>query len=218
MAEGKEELLSKLIDSTPVLLIVLGVALLSLGLAGGITYNQWFPISETGARVVAGLFGIASFLLGAYRSKAHVPLPQAKKYGIKIDYPRDGDPVDIVDVRGSIGKPLPEGYTLKVFRIYPGPDSYIPVADARVDAESGKWEAERCDIGGRAGDKRSIGVYLVGANGTALLDYYNIARHVHRSTMDDLRKATGHEGSYLPPIEKRTPDMIECHRVSVLRK
>jgi len=218
MAEGKEELLSKLIDSVPVLLIVLGAVLLALGLAGGVTYNQWFPISEIGARIAAGVAGIAVFLLGVSRSKAQVVLPKAKKYGIKIDHPRDSDVVDVVDVRGSIGKPLPEGYTLKIFRIYPGPDSYIPIADARVHVETGKWEAERCDIGGKAGDKRSIGVYLVGPNGTALLHYYEIARRVHRSTMDELRKATGDEGSYLPPIEKRTPDMIECHRVSVLRK
>jgi hypothetical protein len=217
MAEGKEELLSKLLDSVPVLLIILGVLLFSLGLSGGITYKQWFTIPETEPRLAAALAGIVVFGLGVARSRVQV-VTSARKYGIKIDHPRDGDAVDIVDVRGSISKPLPGGYTLKVFRIYPGTNSYVPLGDARIDIESGRWEAERCDIGGRPGDKRSIAAYLVGPNGAILLDYYAMAKRAHRSVMDDLLKATGKEGAYLPSIEKRTLDMIECNRVSVLRK
>jgi len=221
MAEGKEEFLSKLIDSVPVLLIILGAALLALGLAGGVTYSQWFPIPEMGARIGAGVAGIVVFALGVSHAKTHVFLPQAKipqaeKYGIKIDYPTEGI-VDIVAVGGSLSKPLPEGFTLKVFRIYPtSPESYIPIADARM-LEGGKWRAERCDIGGRRGDERSIGVYLVGPNGAALIDYYTLARRLRRST-DEVLKAIGKEGSYLPPIEKRTLDMIECGRVPLERK
>jgi hypothetical protein len=46
MSEGiKEEIVSKLIDSVPALLALHGVVLILLGLAGGVSYNQWFPIS-----------------------------------------------------------------------------------------------------------------------------------------------------------------------------
>ncbi|MGH8487312.1 MAG: hypothetical protein ACREXS_00155 [Gammaproteobacteria bacterium] len=116
MAEGKE-FLSKLIDSPPGLLIILGAALLALGLAGGVTYSQWFPIPEIGARIGAGVAGIVVFALGVSRAKTHVFLPKAKKYGIKIDYPTDGDVVDIVDVSGSLSKPLPEGFTPESTRV-----------------------------------------------------------------------------------------------------
>lgn len=142
MADGKEEILSKLLDSIPVLLIIMGVLLFSLGLAGGITYKSWLPIPEVEARLAASLAGAVVFGLGASRSRSQV-INGVRKYGIKIDHPRDGDAVDIADVRGSISKPLPAGYTLKVFRIYPGSDSYVPLGDARIDIENGKWEAER---------------------------------------------------------------------------
>jgi hypothetical protein len=50
-----------------------------------------------------------------------------------------------------------------------------------------------------------------------LLDYFAKATRVHRTVMDQLHAATGNEGEYLPQIERRTPDMIECARVSVWR-
>jgi hypothetical protein len=39
-------------------------------------------------------------------------------------------------------------------------------------------------------------------------------------TMNELEKATGNRGDFLPPLDKheRTPDMTECYRVAVRRK
>ena len=80
------------------------------------------------------------------------------------------------------------------------------------------WQAEQCYIGGKAGDKRYIGVYLVGPGGTALLDYYTKASREHKKLMKQLQDLTDEEAKYLPLIEKYTPDMVECARVGVTRK
>lgn len=213
MAEGIEKLLSRLVDSIPVLLIILGAAFLLLGLAGGVTYNQWFPILEHEARVAAGLVGIVLLALGV--SRIRDDLPKAEEYGIKIYRPSEGEKVGIVDVRGTIGKQPPQGYTLRVFRIYPA-NSFIDIREARII--DGEWVARECDIGGKAGDKRELGVFLVGPNGEALLEYYAKATDRRKSLLEQLLKARLKANIYLPPIEKRTLDMIECARVQVERK
>jgi hypothetical protein len=49
MAEGiKKTVVEKLLDSFPTLVTVLGVALIVLGLTGGVTYNTWLPIPDMG--------------------------------------------------------------------------------------------------------------------------------------------------------------------------
>ena len=100
MPEGvKETILSKLIESVPVLLIVLGVLLFGLGIAGGVTYHGWFPITELPARVAAIVAGILVFSLSiAMNRKATNEAPSARRFGIEILYPKEGDEVDIVDV------------------------------------------------------------------------------------------------------------------------
>jgi hypothetical protein len=220
MSEGiKEEIVSKLIDSFPALLTVLGVVLVLLGLAGGVSYNQWFPISELEARVAAVVAGTILLGLGFFSWRTRVIVPKAQSYGIEIDYPKDGDRVDIVDVRGRIKKPLPEKYTLRVLRIYPGSDSFVPMGEARVEIGKSTWVAEQCNIGGRTGDRRSIGVYLVGPDGVVLLNYFDKAVRIHRRVMDQLKDASGKESTeYLPNIERGTTDMIPCARVSVSRR
>ena len=218
MPEGlKEVIVSKVIDSLPTLLIVLGGILILLGLAGGIMYNQWFPVRELGARIAAVVMGLLILLWGYFSGNKQVTVPATEKYGIKIEHPRNGDRVEVVDVRGSIKKALPEGHVLKVLRVYPGSENYIPIGEGRIDIKSGTWMAEQCNIGGKTGDKRWIAAYIVGPGGAALLSYYEKAARVHKSVMNQLRSATGKEGEYLPLMDKRTPDMLECDRVSVTR-
>ena len=102
--------------------------------------------------------------------------------------------------------------------MYPKSDSYVPVGAARVVIERGTWVAEGCNIGGKTGDRRYIGAYLVGPSGSVLLNYYATAERVHKTVMKRLKNATGEESDYLPLIEERTKDMVECHRVTVRRK
>jgi hypothetical protein len=159
MAEGVKDIVSKLIDSVPSLLIVLGVLLLVLGLSGGITYNQWLPIPDLTARIASIAVGAIILGLGVsfgWVAKTRTPALLAKNFGIEIEHPRNGDVVGTVDVRGTLKKAPPDGYTLKIFRIYPGSGSFLSVGDAKVKSEDGTWEAEQCDIGGKTGDRRAL--------------------------------------------------------------
>lgn len=220
MAEGgKEALLSKLIDSVPALLIVAGGVLIVLGLAGGITYNGWLPITELPARIGACALGIVGLSFGVYFWKATKgPMLNATVYGIRIEHPKDGDRLHIVDVRGTIKKSIPQGYGLRVFRIYPGSDNFTPVGSkARIEIEKGTWEADHCHVGGKTGDRRALAAFIVGPSGAALIEYHNEAMRVHRKTLDQLRAAGGGDGDFLPSIELRTEDMAECHRIAVWR-
>lgn len=218
--------LSKLIEHVPLILILLGVSLFGLGLAGGVTYSDWLPFPDFEARLGAEAAGVVVFAAGIYfwwtltNRRTHGAIPKAQNFGIEIDYPKAGAEVDIVDVLGKIKKAPPEGYTLEVFKIFPRSQHCAPIGSARITIEKESWEAKRCNIGGKdkPGDPRDIGVFLVGPGGAVLLDYYTQAAQEHRKLVNLLRDSTGEEGSYLPLIKERTPDMVECDRVSVKRK
>ena len=220
MAEDiKKTIAEKLLDSFPTLIAVLGIALVVLGLAGGITYSAWLPIPDAAGRLAAGILGVFILTIGVFlyhtsQSKKPVRL-DLTKYGIKITHPRDGDEVEIVDVRGIIKYPLPEGYSLRMFRIYPGSERMTPIGRATLDMNAGTWLADNCHAGGKSGEKRSIAAFIVGPAGTSLIEYHNDAARTHRKTMDQLRQTSGNEGEYLPAIPTNTPDMLEVHRVPV---
>src|SRR5260221_6251510 len=210
MAEGAVATVAKaLVDSVPSLLIFFGVVVLLLGLAGGVTYHQWLPLPEPSARIAAGIAGAILISAGVWRSQTASfggSLLRASAFGITITEPRNGESVSKPDVRGKIKKALPQGYSLRVFRIYPGPEERLtPLAQASVDMENEVWEAPSCDIGGNVGEQRGIGVYLVGPAGLALLDYVREATKVHNATMDEPIPATPRQRTWLPAIHHPTP-------------
>jgi len=218
MAEDpKAESLTKLLESLPALLFVLGVVLLVLGLAGGVTYNAWLPIPDTIPRIGAGIAGVVVFGIGLFLSKTSgAKTISAGAYGIRITYPKDGDEIEFADVAGTIKKALPEGFSLRIFRIYPGSERMTPIGTASIDIENGAWVAAHCHVGGKTGDKRSIAAFLVGQSGVALIEYHNEAGQLHQKTLKQLQ-AVGLEGDYLPAIRTKTDDMFECHRVLIKR-
>ncbi len=111
----KKTIAEKLLDSLPTLLTVAGVALMVLGLSGGVTYNAWLPIPDANGRIVATVLGVVVAGVGVavylwVQSRRPTRLDPAP-YGIRITYPRDGDEVDVVDVRGTIKKEGTAGAT-----------------------------------------------------------------------------------------------------------
>lgn len=69
---------------------------------------------------------------------------------------------------------------------------------------------------GKSGDRRAIAAFIVGQSGAALIDYHDSAGKVHRQTMRELEKLTNQKrDDWLPAIPVDTPDMVECHRVSI---
>ena len=69
--DTRAALLSKLLDSVPVLLIVLGVAACLLGLAGGLSYHSWFEIKEPISRIAASFLGLGLIATGVIQSRFH---------------------------------------------------------------------------------------------------------------------------------------------------
>ena len=220
MAEdAKTTVVAKLLDSFPTLIALAGIALLVLGLAGGITYNVWLPIPDPTARLAAGILG---FFIATADVLLHISSMSKKparidpaRYGIKITRPGKGEEIDVIDVEGEIQHALPDGYSLRVFRVFPGSERMGPMGRATITLATKKWVADNCSAGGRSGEKRSIAAFIVGPSGASLIDYHIDAARIHRKTMDQLRQATGDEGEYLPAIRTDAPDMFESDRVAI---
>jgi hypothetical protein len=218
--DANKTIVEKILSNFPTCLALLGVVLVVLGLAGGVKYNGFLPIPDTEGRVAAGFFGALLVAIGValYRSQSkRLVNPRIARSDIKITSPREGEEVNTVDVHGVIEAPIPDGYSLCIFRIYPGSDRMIPIGKAIVDISMKTWVADHCHAGGRTGERRFIGVFLVGSAGAALIDYYNDANRVHRKMIDQLR-ATGAEVEYLPTLSVNLPNSFECHRVGIKTK
>lgn len=214
----KAVIAKKVTESVPLLLVLLGSVFVVLGLSGGITYQQWLPIQDVAARVISGVLGGVLIVFGAFRShttKGATLDPHG--FGVKIQYPAAGSHVNTVNVGGAIEKDLPPGYCLRVFRVYPGSNSFAPLSKARIDIRKKTWVAERCHIGGKTNDQRSFAAYICGPSAEVLINFHNEAVSVHRKTMEQFEKATGKEAEFLPSIAARTEDMFECDRVAVVR-
>lgn len=214
----KAVIAKKVTESVPLLLILVGCVFVLLGLSGGIAYQQWLPIQDVAARVISGALGSGLIMFGVVRShttKSGMLDPHG--FGIKIQYPTAGSHVNTVDVGGVIEKDLPPGYCLRVFRVYPGSNSFVPLSKARIEVRKKTWVAERCHIGGKTNDRRSFAAYVCGPSAEVLIRFHNEAVSIHRATMEQFEKATGKEAEFLPPIAERTEDMFECDRVAVVR-
>ena len=209
-----KSIIKMLIDAVPVLLIVVGIVVFVLGAAGGVTFHGWFPITEKEWKIVVALGGVVIFVLGITYQQTNVNLPRAANHRIKITYPNAGIVGDPIDVGGTIKKMPPDGYELWVLKIYSN-DKFTPVRKATIDIENNAWVAHSCSVGGKPGETRDLGAYLVGPSGAALINYYRSAADLHKQTMEQLRASSGNQADYLPAISARTLDMIECARVSV---
>jgi hypothetical protein len=208
-----------IVASIPALLIVFGICLGVLGLAGGVTYNRILPITGERERWVAAGVGLALVIVGLWRSISGVTdqIPDPQSFGVEITYPPRGAGVSKLTVTGRMENiNLPPGYSLRVFRHYPGKPDFVPMSEAVINAKTKTWEAGGCDIGGALGDAREIGVHLVGPAGKVLLEYYKLAAEKHREAGKQLERLGG-TPSWAPPIHGRTPDIVECARVSVTR-
>jgi hypothetical protein len=213
MWEAVKEIGANIVESAQALLIVLGVVILVLGLAGGVTLKGILPIPEAEWRIFAAVAGLLLVLISVvFLGKASATPREAMRYGIKITTPHDGNHVGITNVEGTIKRRFPAEYTLHMLRIYPGSNGFIPMGVAEVDYKARIWRATGCDIGGRPGNSRIIGAYLVGPSGRVLFDYYHQANDLVRM----LKKDAGKDDVNLPPLDaNRGYDRVRpCRRHS----
>ena len=199
----------------PTLVFLVGAAMFIVGMADGIKHDDWLILSQSAATIVSRvgggliLVGLLLMVVMMVIKGSAANLPKARDFGITITHPVDNDIVKETDVRGTIKRMLPDGYSLHVFRMYPD-KSFYPMREATVNKTA--WAAQGCDVG--MGDKRDFAVYLVGPAGAALLEYSREASRAHEDTRGKLLKLGGN-ADHLPLIKRKTPDMIECARVTV---
>jgi hypothetical protein len=214
-----ETLISKASEIFHIVLTILGIAIVLLGLAGGVTYNKWLPIPDLNWRLAVCGLGVLVMCVGLYLTYAasNVSVPNPKDHKVSIDSPEKNDRVEaFIDVRGTINGDVPRGYKLWVRINKDG--SMWPMRECSISQDRDKWEAFECEIGGKVGDKRGISVNFAGSDGRVLIKYLRQAMERHNSLRDELVRATGKpSSSYTPPLTEGTNDIIECHRVTVER-
>jgi hypothetical protein len=209
------EAVGRLFDSIGTLLIVIGAAMFAVGAAGGVKYNSFFPIDDLIGRAALLVGGAALVLIGIFIAlRSNDP---RKPHGIKITHPIKDQRVDTVAVQGSISKKLPKGFELWIVRIYPGHDSFLPLRKVNIEDGDQTWIAPQCDVGGKSGEDRALGAYLVGPATQEFFKYFKDAARVHNRWMDNLKVPKEAADRYLPNIERMTKDMIKCDRVDVKR-
>jgi hypothetical protein len=214
-----KEQVAALLENIPVVLVVGGLLLFALGSVGGITYKEILVVPDTVGRVSLIVGGLVLLAMGLWLRGQCKPL-QAKAYGIKITSVRDNDRLDKkASFRGSFSKTPPQDYEIFIVRIYPNDGSYYPMHTASINSDK-TWQTIDCDLGGNPGDTRIIAVCLAGVSSRAFFDYFKMAEASHGKALDLMRKANVTGGGYLPVIPKglRPTDLIECHRVTIIRK
>ena len=200
--------IGRLIDRTPLAVIVIGVILFVIGAAGGWP-SPSLQVNEMGWRVALGAMGVVVAGIGGLllrretraipRGSSEVYL--ASDYGIKIEMPRNGAELGgRPEVSGSYTKKPPDG-ALRLFVVVSDGSYFWPQEVVKqFDTKNKKWYA-RIYLGGSPSYGAVIIAAIVGQSSQILWDYYY-----------KVGPQTGWS-----PIDGWPADVIECDKVGVTR-
>lgn len=219
MKEFAAEVVRFLIGSIPALLMVIGAALVGIGILGAV--KDWFGPLESFWRLISIALGIVGIGGGVLLSRrvGELVAPDIKRIGVRIITPQKGDPVDQIDVRGDVKEELPAGFTLRVMRVYR--DGRIaPTGPRTVHIKDKEWTAHGCSIGGPSGDEtRAFGAFIVGKSGEVLISYFEEASRVHADQLRAIAKSDAAPGVHLPALNNWEQSAIYlCDKVMVKRR
>jgi hypothetical protein len=201
----KESIINKLLENTPLVIMVIGLFLFVLGAAGGWAKAD-LKIEATSWRIALAAMGAVVFIVGGLFLKREKSGYSASKdlstdYGIKITFPQDGAEVGKeIEVLG-IYEIRPPDNLIRVFEHSPITHHYWPGRYVTFNLKQKTWAATT-RLGGDPNDKRVIVVASMGEAGRALLDYYDKVR-------SETKQWVG--------IRTFTPDIKECDRIIVKR-
>ena len=201
------------------MLLLLGIGLVVLGLAGGVAHNGWLPNQGTPERIACGIAGAVVFALSFLRDGSGADLKRtANSLGLKIVEPVENiSIVGLIDVRGTLDRPVPDGFELHAVRAYPK-GGFIPYGHVDVDQEKREWNVREFDIGGHPGESRMIQIWLVGRDGAALLQCWTEADAVRSEMATQLKVLSAMAAPRLKPVAGPTSDMARCVSLHVRRK
>jgi len=155
--------------------------------------------------------------------KSSRPMLSRVEYGIEISTPAPrAETGRAFDISGTYTS-LPAGHHIWISVVEEGGPQiprallkmarqYRPLAEATPKA-AGNWHAHVENVGGRAGDLKTIAVVVVGRNGQVLFDYYKRASGEARKLLVKKKTTKGlADGGFdrLPPLPELTDDVVEC--------
>ncbi len=160
--------------------------------------------------------------------KSSRPMLSRAEYGIEIVTPAPRSKTGrAFDVTGTYSS-LPAGHHIWISTVEEGGSQsprallkaarqYRPLEEATAKAVS-TWYAHVENVGGKAGDLKTLAVVVVGRNGQVLFEYFKKATSEARKLLVKKRTTKGlSDGSYdrLPPLPELTDDVVECAAVLI---
>lgn len=223
--EKVSEFLKALISDHRSLLILGGLLVFTLGIAGEV--KNWVAPLTWQAQVAAASLGAVVTIFGMYLIfRDPTKLDMRKDHGIKITLPHANDPVPLhVEIRGEIKEPLPEGKELWLFRIWPDRQQFVPMRRVPTNPDSANWKVENVHLGGRPNDHRYIGAYIVDQSALPLLAFFRHAttrydKWIQRVIPTEATKAEYEKERHLDPIKvdpAKLSNMKRAHEIKIIR-
>ncbi|ANB75008.1 hypothetical protein AYM40_21500 [Paraburkholderia phytofirmans OLGA172] len=199
------------------MLLILGFLLLVGGAASSLNVKGTIFTPENRLAMYIGaavclIVSVSVYIWEKPNGDRGVAKPVAADYDIKILDPKPGVSVQaVVRVLGTVKKPLPPGYRLQLVRRWETrPDTYYPVQVADIDPDGEHWTADKCYVGGDAGDGRILEAVLVGPDAALLFDTW-------KTGFEAFLNARKNHDFLFPGIQKFPPDAVVCARVRVVR-
>lgn len=214
------EIAKGIVERPATLVLVLGIVILLLGLAGGVTFNSFhLPIAPGWQQVTGVLVGAAMIIYSLIALFSDGP--DGRYYGIRILSPTNNTLVNITtQVTGSIRRALPTKYELWLVRIF-GDGSFLPVRQVFLARNSKTWSVANIGMGSaKSGETRILAVFLIDPAAQELFRYFDAAAQRHNKWMDDLKVGVEVRDRYLPNLTQETIKkckILECDRIEVVK-
>lgn len=213
-----KKLVEKVIDNTPLSIIVIGIFLFLIGAAGGWPSLQ-LHVNELGWRIALASLGVITSGIGGlliWRTRTGNKTDEylRKDYGIKVTSPsHHKEVIDRFEVEGVYKIKLPIDIVLGIFEFSPNSRQYYPKRLAHFDENLKMWKVPKIGIGGRPGDDRIIVAVIMGKAGLSLWDYSDkLVEIIHQA------RDRHNEKIRIPGLDSLTTDMVECDRITVRRR
>lgn len=200
-----KSVLEKILNNTPIALVIIGIFLFLTGAAGGwptlsLVVNDlgWqIALASTGV-LVAGV-GI----LQIFKSSKSESKPACKDYHIKITSIQPGQIIarGDIEITGTYKK-FPNDKSVKVFVIDRRNQYWVQTRPIRKDDKSKIWHSQVL-LGGSVDTHATIAIGIVGSAGDAMCEYY---------------KRVGDVTGQRVGITMMTPDVAECDSVRIVKK
>jgi hypothetical protein len=202
---SNETILTKLLNNTPIALILIGIFLFLTGAAGGWPKLS-LVVNELSWRIALATMGGIVAGIGSYqilRGSKSEPDTSCKEYDIRITSTQPGQLIvrGDIDVYGTYKK-WPAGKSVRLFVIDRRNQYWVQTPTIRRNEKEKSWHSQ-VHIGGSADTHAIIMIAIVGEAGQALCEYYRRVKEVVKEPIG---------------ITGVPSDVTECDSVKILKK